>query len=122
PWKTSRTRGDPSPACFATGGISESMLAAQSVRPRAEHPLRLLTLVQKGEGIAPHQRFRHEQWAPWLAAEHQIRLEFAPFESAELTRVLYERGRAPRKALLTLRDALRRWAVRHRVTEFDGVV
>ncbi len=85
-------------------------------------PLRLLTMVQKTEGTAPHQRFRHEQWAPGLESTHGIRLEFEPFESNELTSVLYERGKVAQKAFLTVRDAIRRWGARHRVHEFDGVV
>lgn len=83
---------------------------------------RLLTLVQKGQGIAPNQRFRHEQWAPHLSRDHGIDLEFAPFESPELTAVLYEKGRRLEKARLVVRDSLKRWALRNRVGEFDGVV
>jgi glycosyltransferase involved in cell wall biosynthesis len=88
----------------------------------ALRPLRLLTLVQKAVGIAPNQRFRHEQWAPHLAREHGITLEFEPFESPELTSVLYEHGQVLRKARLAARDALRRWSSRTRAAEFDGVV
>lgn len=84
--------------------------------------LRLLTLVQKGPGIAPNQRFRHEQWAPILAREHDIHLAFEPFESPELTDVLYRPGRTLRKAGLVLRDARRRWRARHHAHTFDGVI
>lgn len=84
--------------------------------------IRLLTLVQKAPGIAPNQRFRHEQWAPHLEQEHDIRLEFDAFESPELTRTLYQPGHRVRKARLVLRDAMRRWQVRLRAGEYDGVV
>jgi glycosyltransferase involved in cell wall biosynthesis len=84
--------------------------------------MRLLTLVQKAPGTAPNQRFRHEQWAPHLRRDHGIELEFAPFESPELTDLLYQPGRRVAKARLVVRDALRRWASRRRVHEFDGVV
>lgn len=84
--------------------------------------MRLLCLVQKAPGLAPNQRFRHEQWAPHLARDHDIRLEFEPFESPELTEVLYRPGHVPRKAALTLAAAARRWSRRHRARDFDGVV
>lgn len=85
-------------------------------------PLRLLALVQKAPGVAPHQRFRHEQWAPHLARDHGITLEFEPFESPELSAVLYAPGHVARKARLVLRDSLRRWVRRRRARDFDAVV
>lgn len=84
--------------------------------------MRLLVLVQKHTGIAPNQRFRHEQWAPHLARNHDITLEFEPFESPALTEVLYQPGHLARKAALVLRDATRRWLRRDRGRAFDGVV
>jgi glycosyltransferase involved in cell wall biosynthesis len=85
-------------------------------------PIRLLALVQKAPGIAPNQRFRHEQWAPYLQREHGIELTFVPFESPELTRLLYEPGRRITKARLVLRDTARRWATRCVARQYDGVV
>ena len=85
-------------------------------------PLRLLALTQKAEGIAPHQRFRIEQWAPHLAREHDIAVQYEPFESPELTEVLYRPGGVPRKMWLTLRDAWRRRAQRAHAREFDAVL
>ncbi len=85
-------------------------------------PLRLLAMVQKAPGRAPHQRFRLEQWAPYLARDHSIAVEFEAFESAELTATLYERGRMLEKARLVAQASLRRWARRHRALEFDAVV
>ncbi len=85
-------------------------------------PLRLLALTQKAEGIAPNQRFRIEQWAPHLAREHDILVEYEPFESPALTEVLYQPGQVARKAALTLRDAWRRRAERARVRDFDAVL
>jgi hypothetical protein len=85
-------------------------------------PLRLLALTQKAEGIAPNQRFRIEQWAPHLAREHGVTVEYEPFESPALTEVLYQPGQVARKAALTLRDAWRRRAERARIREFDAVL
>lgn len=84
--------------------------------------IRLLTLVQKAEGRAPNQRFRHEQWAPWLREEHGIRLEFAPFEDAALSDVLYGGGSVARKARLVLAAARRRLALARDLPDVDGVV
>jgi glycosyltransferase involved in cell wall biosynthesis len=88
----------------------------------ADLVIRLLALVQKGPGIAPNQRFRHEQWAPYLERDHAITMQFDWFESAELTGLLYTPGHHSRKAVLVLRDALRRWRRRARIAEFDAVV
>lgn len=85
-------------------------------------PVRLLTLVAKAAGIAPNQRFRHEQWAPYLSTDHNIELEFDPFESPALSRILYDRGKRIQKAGLLVADVLRRWRNRDRALAFDGVV
>jgi glycosyltransferase involved in cell wall biosynthesis len=84
--------------------------------------IRLLTLVQKGPNVAPGQRFRLEQWAPHLARDHDIELVFDAFESAALSRVIYQPGQAARKIRLVLADSMRRWGVRRRIAGFDGVI
>jgi glycosyltransferase involved in cell wall biosynthesis len=83
---------------------------------------RLLVLASKSEGISPSQRFRLEQWAPHLAADHNIELDFEPFESARLTELLYERGHVLAKGWLALRDYVRRAAVLKKAREYDAVV
>jgi glycosyltransferase involved in cell wall biosynthesis len=85
-------------------------------------PVRLLALVRKAPGLAPNQRFRHEQWAPILADRHGIELTFDPFESDELARILYQPGQRVRKARLILRDLLRRRSSKGRAKGFDAVV
>lgn len=84
--------------------------------------IRLLTLVQKAEGKAPNQRFRHEQWAPWLRSEHGIDLEFVPFEDEALSQVLYSGGSVGLKARLVLAAAQRRLALVRDLPPVDGVV
>ena len=84
--------------------------------------IRLLALVLKAPDISPNQRFRHEQWAPHLARDHGIHLEFEPFESPALTELLYRDGYLLQKARLVFADALRRWRARYRALEFDGIV
>src|SRR5258708_29282945 len=58
--------------------------AAPSLPPESEtvageRPL--LVVVSTPGGLSPSQRYRFEQWAPHLAADHGIALDFAPFES-----------------------------------------
>ena len=83
---------------------------------------RLLVLASKPEGMSPSQRYRLEQWAPHLAAEHGIILDFAPFESAQLASLLYEPGQFLAKASLTLRDFVRRAAIVRTAQAYDAVV
>jgi glycosyltransferase involved in cell wall biosynthesis len=83
---------------------------------------RLLVLASKPLGMSPSQRYRFEQWAPHLAREHGIRLDFAPFESEPLARLLYEPGRIAAKAYWTSHDFARRAAVVTRARHYDGVV
>lgn len=84
--------------------------------------IRLLTLVQKEPGRAPNQRFRHEQWAPWLREEHGIELVFSPFEDAALSDVIYSGGATGRKIRLVLAAARRRLALARHLPAVDGVV
>ncbi|MDP8999575.1 MAG: hypothetical protein M3O46_05630, partial [Myxococcota bacterium] len=84
--------------------------------------LRALVLVNKRPGVAPGQRFRIEQWEPHLRNEHDITIEYQPFESPALTRVLYENGRAMEKALLVLRDTLRRRSIVPLARKHDVVI
>jgi glycosyltransferase involved in cell wall biosynthesis len=84
--------------------------------------VRALVLVQKPVGVAPHQRFRIEQWEPHLRQAHGIELDYRPFESPSLTRVIYQNGRALEKALFLVWDALRRSGVVGAARSYDVVV
>jgi glycosyltransferase involved in cell wall biosynthesis len=84
--------------------------------------VRLLTLVHKAPGISPGQRFRLEQWAPHLRARHGIALEFVPFESPALTRIIPRPGHHLEKAALLVGDLLRRREVLELARSCDGVV
>lgn len=83
---------------------------------------RLLVLASKPPGLSPSQRFRLEQWAPHLVAKHAIALDFAPFESTELVKLLYKRGHVGAKALRTLGDYMRRSEVIAKARTYDAVV
>ena len=83
---------------------------------------KLLVLASKPFGLAPSQRYRLEQWAPHLASEHRIRLDFAPFESDRLSELLYQSGHIPQKALWVIRDFIRRSEVVRRSRAYDALV
>jgi glycosyltransferase involved in cell wall biosynthesis len=83
---------------------------------------RILALVHKPLGLAPGQRFRIEQWAPLLASEHGISVDFSVFESPQLTQVLYEPGKRATKAAFVIRDSIRRRSVLPLAREYDAVV
>ncbi|MGC4079576.1 MAG: glycosyltransferase family 4 protein [Rubrivivax sp.] len=84
--------------------------------------IRLLVLVPKPTGLSPGQRFRLEQWAPMLARRHGIHLDFVPFESPRLTRILYEPGKRAQKAMYVALDMWRRRGVVRHSNDYDGVV
>lgn len=83
---------------------------------------RLLVLTPKPKGLSPGQRFRLEQWAPRVEANHGIAMDFRPFESSRLTEVLYQNGHVPEKAFWVLFDFARRAAELARARRYDGVV
>ena len=83
---------------------------------------RLLVLASKPPGVSPSQRYRFEQWAPHLAGEHEITLEFAPFESRALAELLYEPGHVIAKAACTLRDFVRRASILSKARGYDAIV
>jgi glycosyltransferase involved in cell wall biosynthesis len=84
--------------------------------------MRLLALVPRPLGRWPNQRFRLEGWAPHLLRDHGITVEFAPFESPELGRLLDAPGNRPLKLVLAMRDTVRRWMLRPKAKTFDGAV
>jgi glycosyltransferase involved in cell wall biosynthesis len=118
---------------FSTTETPEDMVEAAALT--APHPVqeregvvagaprrRLLVLVNKAMGIAPGQRYRLEQWAPHLARDHGIDLDFLPFESPRLTRILYEKGRYLEKAAWVAFDFVRRAGAVLKARDYDGVV
>lgn len=84
--------------------------------------LRILALTLKPEGLSPGQRFRLEQWAPLLRANHGIDLHFVPFESPRLTELLYQAGQTPKKAFWIIRDFVRRAGAVLKAGNYDAVV
>ncbi|HVH43910.1 MAG TPA: glycosyltransferase [Labilithrix sp.] len=100
--------------------LNGTQRAANDVAPA--RPLRLLVLVSKAPGLSPGQRFRLEQWAPRLLANHDIELDFVPFESPRLTELLHQPGQRSKKAAWVLYDFARRLVPVVRARRYDGAV
>lgn len=69
--------------------------------------IRVLGVVPTVADSSPGQRFRIEQWQPYME-RHGIELVLAPFESEELRAVLYVQGHMGQKASLVGRSLLAR--------------
>jgi glycosyltransferase involved in cell wall biosynthesis len=83
---------------------------------------RLIVFTLKPKGLSPGQRFRLEQWAPYLRERDGIEMDFVPFESPKLTELLYQPGNRPEKALRVLYDFLRRASHVISARRYDGAV
>ncbi len=81
---------------------------------------RVLALVPYPLDTAPGQRYRIEQWAPYLS-EHGIEISFLPFASEALGHALYRRGAHAFKALQVLRGLLGRLSHVWSAGDFDAV-
>lgn len=95
---------------------------ASGVTPTARPRTRILVFTLKATGLSPGQRFRLEQWAPYVRATDNIALDFVPFESPRLTELLYKPGHKPEKALYVLRDFARRAGHVLAARRYDGAI
>ena len=82
--------------------------------------IRLLALVPCIRDTSPGQRFRMEQWEPYLR-EDGVAIRFEPFETPELHAVLYSRGHFARKVYLVARALRTRFAQIRSLGAFDAV-
>lgn len=83
--------------------------------------LRVVAFVPYPLGSTPSQRFRMEQWAPLLESQG-VAMEFRPFASAQLARLLYQPGRRLRKALSLSMSMLAQYRRLPAPGEFDAAV
>jgi glycosyltransferase involved in cell wall biosynthesis len=83
---------------------------------------RLLVLASKEPGLAPSQRFRLEQWAPRLKRDHGIELDLLPFESPQLSTILYKRGHFLSKSAWVAYDFARRLGAVAAARRYDAIV
>jgi glycosyltransferase involved in cell wall biosynthesis len=85
-----------------------------------KRPLNVLAIMPYPLGRAPGQRYRMEQWAPYLE-EAGIRVTFQPFASPALAGVLYRQGRYINKAAQMTRAWLAALARVRAAGKFDAV-
>lgn len=81
--------------------------------------MKVLAWVPQPVDTSPGQRFRIEQWEPWLR-EAGIDLTYSPFSSPELTRLLKNPGAALSKAAKTLAGLTRRMREALAAASFDA--
>jgi glycosyltransferase involved in cell wall biosynthesis len=84
-------------------------------------PISVCALVPYPVNSAPSQRFRLEQWRPYLR-EQGIAVEFHPFVDDALMALLHRPGRPGRKAASLVRAFLRRALALGAVRNYDVVV
>ncbi len=82
--------------------------------------LRILAIIPAIYDTSPGQRFRFEQWMPFLR-EWGVEIDYEPFEDEELHSVLYKQGRQSEKARRVIQQYWRRLRVLRHVREFDAV-
>lgn len=82
--------------------------------------MRVLAVVPAPYDISPGQRYRLEQWEPFLR-ERGVEITYAPFADEELQALLYKPGLIGRKLQLTARSLGRRLATVRQAREFDLV-
>ncbi len=82
--------------------------------------MRVLTLVPSQLGHAPGQRGSIELWEKILKPEG-IELDFAPFETEELRRILYASGNQIGKTFEMLRGYANRLKLLQKLDEYDAV-
>lgn len=70
--------------------------------------MRILAIVPALYDTSPGQRFRLEQWEPILK-EKGVQIEYAPFETERLRKVLYQKGHMLEKTLAIVESFKKRW-------------
>lgn len=83
-------------------------------------PIRVLLLLPYAWDTVPGQRFRIEQWHPWLA-EHGVQFTIRTLLSQEQQRLLYSSGQAARKALMMAGCMLQRVIQLRNLRRFDVI-
>jgi glycosyltransferase involved in cell wall biosynthesis len=82
--------------------------------------MKVLAIVPALYDTSPGQRFRLEQWEPLLKSRG-VDIEYSPFETDDLRKVLYQSGHALQKIASVTRNMNRRRRELDAVREFDLV-
>lgn len=80
--------------------------------------MKVLAIVPAMYDTSPAQRFRLEQWEPFLR-EKNVEITFSPFETEELRHVLYQNGQTLLKIRAVTRNMNRRRSELNSLKEFD---
>ena len=100
----------------------ESVCPTSPTRPTVRSgKVRVCALMPYAVGVAPSQRFRLEQWAPYCAVRG-VEIDFLPFADPQLMRMLYRPGHLLGKAAGVATAFFRRIADVARVGRYDVVV
>src|SRR5438270_1188326 len=93
---------------------------AAQPRPRTTQAgaMKVLAVVPNVYDKVPAQRFRIEQWEPWLA-EDGVTVEYASFESPELSKIIHQKGKYFQKMRHVLGGMLRRIQLATRIADYD---
>jgi glycosyltransferase involved in cell wall biosynthesis len=82
--------------------------------------MKVLVIADALANTSPGSRFRIEQWATWMKRAG-VTIDYAPFEDAELRRVIYAPGHYAGKAGGFVRGYGRRLALMRKVRDYDVV-
>ena len=80
--------------------------------------MKVLAVVPNVYDKVPGQRFRIEQWEPWLA-EMGAHIEYASFESPALNQVIHQSGNYFKKISSVLGGMFRRLQLATRIADYD---
>jgi glycosyltransferase involved in cell wall biosynthesis len=87
----------------------------------ADQRLSVCALVPYPADTTPSQRFRIEQWMPYLES-HGIAVDLLPFADQELMAMLHKPGRQGAKAVASIGRFLRRFGDAFRTRRYDAVL
>ena len=82
--------------------------------------MRILALVPSIYDTSPGQRYRIEQWEPFLR-QNGVEITYVPFESDELHALLYKTGNIVRKLRLVAESVSRRFSNIRSIRNYDVV-
>jgi glycosyltransferase involved in cell wall biosynthesis len=83
-------------------------------------PTKVAFLVQLPKGVSPGQRFRCENWFPYLA-KHQIQCDYFPFFDDHTCSILYRSGNGWKKIKGTLNGWWRRLVLLPKLKQYDFI-
>src|SRR5262245_8996586 len=102
-------------------GASWARSSANNGMPKQRSSISVCALLPYPENSVPAQRYRIEQWRPYLEAE-DISIDILPFADPALVDLLYKPGRVAAKAMGMASGFARRTVDVMRSTRYDVVL